>query len=149
MPCVSFLHRVDLPCVVGIRRALLEPRERPPRRRQRRAVHDGLAHARYRRVEVARADYGNFLRGEADDAWDVVYFDPMFATTVAAARGLDMIRRLARAGGPTSADIDQARRVARRRVVMKDRLPGPELERLGFTAIHQGRRVCYGALDAL
>ena len=105
--------------------------------------------AAMRRVEVARAEYGNFLRGEANDAWDVVYFDPMFATTVAAARGLDMVRRLARAGGPTSADIDQARRVARRRVVMKDRLPGPELERLGFTAIHQGRRVCYGALDAL
>ena len=70
-------------------------------------------------------------------------------TTVAGARGLDLVRRLARAGGPTSADLDQARRVARRRVVMKDRLPGPELDRLGFTTIQRGRRVCYGALDAL
>ena len=101
------------------------------------------------RVEVALADYTDFLRSEADDAWDVVYFDPMFATTVAAARGLDLVRRLARTGGPTSADLDQARRVARRRVVMKDRLPGPELDRLGFTAIQRGRRVCYGTLDAL
>ena len=105
--------------------------------------------AAMRRVEVARADYGNFLRGEADDAWDVVYFDPMFATTVVAARGLDMVRRLARAGGPTSADLDQARRGARRRVGMKDCLPGQELDRLGFTPIQRGRRVCYGTLDAL
>ena len=102
-----------------------------------------------RRIEVAYADYADFLRGEVDDSWDVVYFDPMFNTTVAGARGLDLVRRLARAGGPTSADLDQARRVARRRVVMKDRLPGPELDRLGFTTIQRGRRVCYGALDAL
>lgn len=102
-----------------------------------------------RRVEVRHADFAAYLRAEADDTWDVVYFDPMFTATVAKAHGLDLVRHLARPGGPSPADLDEARRVAHRRVVMKDRLPGLELNRLGFTTIQRGRRVCYGVFDAL
>ncbi len=101
-----------------------------------------------RRVEVCRADFADYLRREADNAWDVVYFDPMFNETIAAAQGLDLVRRLARPGGPSPADLHAARRVARRRVVMKDRRPGRQLERLGFSTVHESRRVCYGALPA-
>ena len=101
-----------------------------------------------RRVDICCADFVRYLRREADNAWDVVYFDPMFTETIAAARGLDLVRCLARPGGPSLADLQQARRVARRRVVMKDRRPGRELERLGFTTVHESRRVCYGALPA-
>ena len=102
-----------------------------------------------RRVEVHHTDFATHLRAEADNTWDVVYFDPMFGETVAAAHGLDFVRHLAQPGGPAPADLTEARRVARRRVVMKDRLPGPELDRLGFATVQRGRRVCYGILDAL
>lgn len=102
-----------------------------------------------RRVEVLNADYADYLRREADDAWDVVYFDPMFAETIADAPGLELVRCLARVGGPSPADLREARRVARRHVVMKDRRPGRALTRLGFANVAAGRRVCYGALPAL
>ena len=101
-----------------------------------------------RRVEVRRADFATYLREEADAAWDVVYFDPMFDESIAHARGLDLVRCLARSGGPASADLHEARRVARCRVVMKDRRPGRTLARLGFAKIGESRRVCYGVLPA-
>lgn len=101
-----------------------------------------------RRVEVLNADYADYLRCEADNTWDVVYFDPMFSETIADAQGLDLVRCLARAGDPSPADLDEARRVARRRVVMKDRRPGRALARLGFAKVEESRRVCYGALPA-
>ena len=101
-----------------------------------------------RRVEVLNADYADYLRREADNAWDVVYFDPMFSETIIHARGLDLVRYLARPGGPAPADLREARRVARRRVVMKDCRPGRDLDRLGFAKVEEGRRVCYGVLPA-
>ena len=101
-----------------------------------------------RRVEVLNADYADYLRREADNAWDVVYFDPMFDESIAHARGLDLVRCLARPGGPAPADLREARRVARRRVVMKDRRPGRLLARLGFAKVEESRRVCYGVLPA-
>ena len=101
-----------------------------------------------RRVEVLNIDYADYLRREADNAWDVVYFDPMFTETIADAQGLDLVRCLARVGGPSPADLREARRVARRRVVMKDRRPGRALAHLGFAKVEVGRRVCYGVLPA-
>ena len=101
-----------------------------------------------RRVEVCCADFADYLRCEADNAWDVVYFDPMFTETIADSAGLDLVRCLAEAGGPSPADLGEARRVARRRVVMKDRRPGHALARLGFAKVEESRRVCYGVLPA-
>ena len=76
-----------------------------------------------RRIEVRHADFAHALRQAEESTWDVVYFDPMFNETIDAATGLDLVRRLGHSGIPSPADLDQARRVARRRVVMKDRLP--------------------------
>lgn len=101
-----------------------------------------------RRVDVQRADFATYLREEADAAWDVVYFDPMFDESIGRARGLDVVRCLARSGGPVPADVREARRVARCRVVMKDRRPGRLLTRLGFAKVEESRRVCYGVLPA-
>ena len=101
-----------------------------------------------RRVEVLNADYTDYLRREANNAWDVVYFDPMFGESIAHARGLDLVRCLARPGGPAPADLGEARRIARRRVVMKDRRPGRLLAHLGFAKVEESRRVCYGVLPA-
>ena len=101
-----------------------------------------------RRVEVLNADYADYLRCEADNAWDVVYFDPMFSETIADAQGLDLVRYLAQVGSPSPADLGEARRVARRLVVMKDRRPGRLLARLGFAKVEESRRVCYGVLPA-
>ena len=100
------------------------------------------------RVEVLNADYADYLRCEADNAWDVVYFDPMFTETIEKAHGLNLARHLARPGGPAPPDLREARRVARRCVAMKDRRPGRALAHLGFAKVEESRRVCYGVLPA-
>ena len=102
-----------------------------------------------RRIEALHADFATYLRQEADNAWDIVYFDPMFAETIDMAPGLDLVRRLATPGGPSADDVQEARRVAQRWVVMKDRLPGRSLAELGFTKNKISRRICYGTIDAL
>ncbi|HIG53179.1 MAG TPA: hypothetical protein EYG11_09120 [Candidatus Latescibacteria bacterium] len=102
-----------------------------------------------RRVEVHHTDFTDYLRRETDNAWDIVYFDPMFSETIDLSQGLDIVRRLAYPDGPSLRDVQEARRVARHRVAMKDRHPGQNLARLGFTTIKKSRRICYGTIDAL
>ena len=102
-----------------------------------------------RRVEVHHTDFTDYLRRESDNAWDIVYFDPMFSETIDISQGLDIVRRLAYPDGPSLHDVQEARRVAQHRVAMKDRHPGQNLARLGFTTIKKSRRICYGTIDAL
>ncbi len=101
------------------------------------------------RVRVTAGNSGDVLRAQGDGAWDVVYFDPMFESTIASAQGLDIVRRLGTPSTPSPATIAEARRVARQCVVMKDRAPGDRLERLGIPVVSKAKRVWYGKLEAL
>ncbi len=101
-----------------------------------------------RRVRVTDGDSRDVLLAQGDGAWDVVYFDPMFESTIASAKGLDIVRRLGTPSTPSPATIAEARRVARRCVVMKDRAPGKRLERLGIPIVSKAKRVWYGRLEA-
>jgi len=107
-----------------------------------RSVQDAM-----RRVRVTSGDSGDVLRAQGDGAWDVVYFDPMFESTIASATGLDIVRRLGTPSTPSPATIAEATRVARRCVVMKDRAPGERLERLGIPVVSKAKRVWYGKLE--
>ncbi len=102
-----------------------------------------------RLVRVTDGDSRDVLLAQGDGAWDVVYFDPMFESTIASAKGLDIVRRLGMPSTPSRATIAEARRVARRCVVMKDRAPGERLERLGIPVVSKAKRVWYGKLEVL
>lgn len=81
--------------------------------------------AAMRRIQVVLADYRDYLRGQATKSFDVVYFDPMFERPVEESQQIAPLRRLA---NPALLDFDaleEAVRVARRRVVVKDRRDGP------------------------
>ena len=82
-----------------------------------------------------------------DDSWDVVYFDPMFESTIDTARGLDVVRLFASSGTPDPTLIAEARRVARRCVIVKDRAQGRLLEALGVPVVSRAKSVRYGRLD--
>jgi 16S rRNA (guanine1516-N2)-methyltransferase len=101
-----------------------------------------------RRVKVQHADAAQTLAGLDDDSWDVVYFDPFFEHTVQASQGLDLVRLLGADSPLQEATVAQARRVARRRVVCKDRPPGTLLKKLGFERMAGAKRVCFGYLEA-
>ncbi|MFT5087573.1 MAG: 16S rRNA (guanine1516-N2)-methyltransferase [Candidatus Latescibacterota bacterium] len=100
-----------------------------------------------RRVYIKNERYQDLLPSLADHSFDIVYFDPMFSQTIDLANGLDLVRSFAQAGGPSPGDIQQARRVARRYVIMKDRMPGRALSELGFSLVKKSRRFGYGLID--
>lgn len=97
------------------------------------------AHEIMRRVEVLQVEHREFLRELPDKSVDLVYFDPMFRTGISAAPGFELLRML---GHPAKLDAEtliQAKRVAKRAVLMKDAAPGRELERLDLSIVG-GRR---------
>ena len=98
-------------------------------------------------IDVVLGEHTEVLRGRPDGSADVVYFDPMFRRPQKSAGSFDVLRALAHAAPLTEEAVAQARRVARRRVVVMDASGGAELERLGLTVVHTGQRKRYGVID--
>lgn len=110
---------------------------------------DGLAHftdpdetvtAALRRVTLLRADFRDFLRHAADDAWDVIYFDTMFRRPVKReANNREAFRSGACYDRLDEAVLREAMRAARLRVIVKER-PFSEVFRNGlFQEVHRRR----------
>ena len=106
----------------------------------------GAVTAAMRRVRVSNTRYQDMLPTYPDNCVDVVYFDPMFCQTVTDSNGLDLVRTFAHFGRPQQDDIAEAKRVARRCVLMKDQIPGRTLQALGFSVVKKARRFCYGRI---
>jgi len=92
-----------------------------------------------RRVEVIHADHGAWLRAAPAKSFDVVVFDPMFRHARAEPGGFDVVRRLSDPRPLAPEALAEARRVARRWVVVKDGAPGWDLARLGLTPLPSAR----------
>ncbi len=92
-----------------------------------------------RRVEIRCADHLEFLRAAPARSFDVVVFDPMFRHARAEPGGFEVVRRLSDARPLAPEALLEARRVARRWVVVKDGAPGWDLARLGLTPMPSAR----------
>ncbi|HVO18759.1 MAG TPA: class I SAM-dependent methyltransferase [Anaeromyxobacter sp.] len=92
-----------------------------------------------RRVEVRCADHLEHLRSAAARSFDVVVFDPMFRQARAEPGGFEVVRRLSDPRPLSPEALAEARRVARRLVVVKDGAPGWDLARLGLTPLPSAR----------
>lgn len=100
-----------------------------------------------RAIKPVKADYESFLRHLADDSVDVVYFDPMFERPVGTSSSLSPLRAQAKQGQLTEEAVMEAKRVARRCIVLKDRRGSGQFERLGFRpARNSGSSVAYGVI---
>ena len=104
--------------------------------------------AAMRRVHVVCADYLDFLRAQPDASFDAVYFDPMFRHPFTESAGIHPLRLLADPRPVSAEAIQEARRVARRRVVLKESSKSGEFARLGFTEFEGGKysNVRYGVM---
>ncbi|GAA0366253.1 class I SAM-dependent methyltransferase [Bacillus horti] len=89
------------------------------------------------RVEVIQADHMPFLASCPDRSFDVVYVDPMFESSVASSTGLSGLKRFANYAPFSKEALQEAKRVARKRVVMKESSYSARFEELGFTAIER------------
>ncbi|MBU9722660.1 MULTISPECIES: class I SAM-dependent methyltransferase [Bacillaceae] len=85
-----------------------------------------------RRIMVISADNRDWLRNAPEKSVDIVYFDPMFEEAVTGADGFDSIRPFTYTELLTEEVIKEAKRVARKRVVLKDHFRSKRFEELGF-----------------
>lgn len=101
------------------------------------------------KIDLRLANFRDYLAAQPDNSYDVVYFDPMFSVPVHRASAMEPLRPLATYSCLEARDIIQARRVARRRVVVKERSFYP-FARLGLEQVvgSKQRRVAYGVLTA-
>jgi hypothetical protein len=105
--------------------------------------------AALRRIKVVNVDYLSYLNSLPAKCIDIVYFDPMFRTPVYSSSNLKPLRFLAD-NSPLSLDaIQAAKRVAKRRVVIKEANGSSEFTRLKVTAIMGGKysSVQYGVIE--
>ena len=97
-----------------------------------------------RRVEVRCGNHVEVLAGLPDRSFDVVYFDPMFERAVESSAGIAGLRGFANPSTLQEAAVEEALRVAGKRVVMKEAKEGRLYARFGFTPIRtRTQRVLY------
>ncbi|MFD9628449.1 class I SAM-dependent methyltransferase [Peribacillus muralis] len=85
-----------------------------------------------RRIEVIHADHYEMLKSMPDKHFDVVYFDPMFEETIAESHGIKGLTHFAQGKALSMELMEQAKRVARKRVVLKDHFRSTRFEEFGF-----------------
>ena len=73
-------------------------------------------------IEVHQADYHDYLPPCPDDSFDIVYFDPIFDEPLKRSSAMAPLRELADHEPLSAPAIEQALRIARRRVVIKQRV---------------------------
>lgn len=100
-----------------------------------------------RRIEVVLGDHLEVLRSMSDRSQDIVYFDPMFRDGIEKSAALSPLRSFANARALLEEAVEQAKRVARKAVLMKERGRSGEWERLGFTLVSNPQsNVAYGVI---
>lgn len=106
-------------------------------------------HAAMRRIEVVNQDYLSYLQQQPDKSFDVIYFDPMFRKPLHSSSNFNPLRGVADHRALSVEAVQEACRVARLRVVMKECSFSPEFNRLGFTKIMGGKwaKVHYGVIE--
>ncbi|MBP2118586.1 class I SAM-dependent methyltransferase [Cohnella lubricantis] len=100
-----------------------------------------------RRIQHIKAEHLAYLRSLPDKSYDIVYFDPMFTKPVMASASLMPLRTVAEDSALTQEAVMEARRVARRAVMLKDHRDSKEFERLGFIRPRRtANAVAYGVI---
>jgi len=88
--------------------------------------------AAMRRIKVRQADYHDVLSETPSASFDVVYFDPIFDQPLDGSPAMSLLRALADQRPVDTAALQEAQRVARRTVVIKQRRGSDYWEQLPF-----------------
>jgi hypothetical protein len=82
------------------------------------------------RIEVVNERYENYLKDLDDNSFDVVYMDPMFVNPNEKSSAISSLSTFADHSPLTMESLDEAKRVARKRVVVKLRYGSEDFVRL-------------------
>jgi 16S rRNA (guanine1516-N2)-methyltransferase len=103
--------------------------------------------AAMQRIEVLQEDHYDYLQQQPDHTYDVVYLDPMFRKPIHESNSISAIRVLADPRPVTAQTIREARRVARRAVILKEHRDSEEFARLGFEVVKRSTtKIAYGVI---
>ncbi|MCM3611004.1 class I SAM-dependent methyltransferase [Planococcus sp. MERTA32b] len=85
-----------------------------------------------RRICVMNSDAVDYLKTLDNDGFDVVYMDPMFTEEIKEASNFTPVRSSADMGQLTNEWVQEAKRVAKKAVVLKAHFRSQDFERFGF-----------------
>ena len=102
-----------------------------------------------RNITVINTHHYEYLLQTADNSFDIVYFDPMFRHPKYKSSNMALLRKLADSSPLSQEVLREALRVAKKRVVVKERCDSSEFTRLGMERIEGGKYapVVYGVVD--
>lgn len=103
------------------------------------------------RIEMIYNDHTNYLASLPDASIDIIYFDPMFRQTVETSPALKSLKIWSYPEALSLETIKEACRVARKRIVLKEKKNSGEFERLGFKmkASSKYNPICFGTIELL
>lgn len=100
-----------------------------------------------KRIEVISSDAVSFLQTLESDSIDVIYMDPMFTEEITEASNFTPLRGPADQGQLTERWLTEAKRVARKSVVLKAHFRSEDFERFGFTRrVRPNTKFHYGVI---
>ena len=91
--------------------------------------------AAMRRISVRNAEAFTYLKELPDESFNCVYFDPMFEESILESDGIKSLGHFALREEITSAAIEEALRIAKNRVILKDHFKSKRFERFGFKVL--------------
>lgn len=101
-----------------------------------------------KRIQLHFTHCAEFLKTQPDNNFDVVYFDPMFEEPVIESDGIKSLSQFALHEDLDDKIINEALRVTRKRVVLKDHFRSSRFERYGFEVIRRkSAKFHYGILE--
>lgn len=101
-----------------------------------------------RRIEMRCVNHLDYLKSMTDNSADIVYFDPMFRQPLKESSSMEPLRGIANMDALTSEVINEAKRVARKCVLLKENGISTEFARLGFERRHVNTsKIAYGVIE--
>jgi 16S rRNA G966 N2-methylase RsmD len=100
-----------------------------------------------RRIRYLNIDHYAYLTACPADAFDIVYFDPMFDDPQRDSQSMEPLRHVANEQPLTKSTITEAIRVARKAVVMKNSRGSAAFAKFGFTQVELGgTNIAFGVI---
>lgn len=100
-----------------------------------------------RDVEVKYANHEEYLKALPDNSFDIVYFDPMFDEEISNSKSLRTITPVTHAETLSETAIEEAKRVAAKKVVLKDHFRSSRFDQFGFNQqVRKTSKVHYGVI---
>jgi 16S rRNA (guanine1516-N2)-methyltransferase len=101
-----------------------------------------------RRIQIKHADHFSYLQGLKAQSVDFVYLDPMFRSPITDSNAIMPLREIANTQAIRPETIVEAKRVARKKIIMKEQKDSSEFIRLGFSTTYRSQtNIAYGVIE--